>query len=102
MGTEKLIEEASLAHPRLPDDRHELAVADTGLIEGPVHGLKLRLPPHEAAELAGRKRLQVRPGGPGTHQLKDLYGMRQPLDGDRAERFDLDQSLCEPEGFSRQ
>ena len=35
MGTEELVKEAGLPHPRLPDDRHELAVARTGLLVRP-------------------------------------------------------------------
>ena len=101
-GTEELVEEAGLPHPRLPHNGHELAVASTGQLMGLAHGLELHLSPHEAREYTGRKRLQARPGRPGTHQLKDLQRKHQPLDRDRAERFDLDHPLGQPESLRRQ
>ena len=58
--------------------------------------------PTKRVSCTGRERLETRPGGPGTHELKDLHGMRQPLDRDRTKRFDLDQAFGEPEGLRRQ
>ena len=50
----ELIEEPGLAHARLPDDRHDLAMARAGPLQGLAEGLDLVLPPHKGGEDAGR------------------------------------------------
>ena len=98
----ELVEEAGLAHPGFPDDRHHLAVPRPGLLQGLVQGREFRLPPHEGRQPPRRKRLQARAGRAGAHQLAHLHGSGQPLDGHRAQGGDLDPSLRQPQGLGRQ
>ena len=43
MGADELVEQAGLAHPRLPDHGDYLAVAVAGVLHGLAQGLQLRL-----------------------------------------------------------
>ena len=101
MGADELVDQAGLAHPGLPDHRHDLAVAGAGMLQGLAQGLDLRLPPDETGEPTGGKRLQARPGGCGTDELEHLHRVRQPLDRDGAQRFDLDKPFGQPQGLPR-
>ena len=48
-----LVDQARLPHARLPDHRHDLAMARPGPLQGLVEGLELCLPPDEAGEPTG-------------------------------------------------
>ena len=85
MGPCKLVEEARFALQGSPMTA-DLPVAALGPIQGLAQGLEFRLPPYEAGEPAGRKRLQARPGGDSTNQLEHVHGLWQPLDRHRAVR----------------
>ena len=98
----ELVEEAGLAHPGFPDDRHHLAVPGPGLLQGLVQGREFRLPPHKGGQPSRRKRLQVRAGRAGAHQLAHLHGLGQPLDGHRTQGGDLHPPLRQPQGVGRQ
>ena len=79
MGAGELVDQAGLAHPRLPNDRHDLAVAGASALQGLAQGLDLRLPPDEAGEPTGRKRLQTRPGGAAPTSSNTSTGSASPL-----------------------
>ena len=101
MRPDELVEQAGLAHPGLANDRHDLAVAGAGALQGLAQGLELCLPPDETGEPTGRQRLQARPGGAGSDELEHLHGVRQPLDRNGAQRFDLHEPFDQSEGLSR-
>ena len=76
MQADKLVDQAGLAHPGLPDDCHDLAVTGTCPFECLAHGLDLHLPSDETGQPPGRQRLQTRLDRPGTDQLKYLHRVR--------------------------
>ncbi len=98
----ELTEEAGLPHPGLPDDRHHLAVPRPCPLQGLVQGREFRLPPHEGGQPPRPQRLQARAGWASAHQLAHLHGIRQALDGHRAQGDDLHQPLRQPQGLGRQ
>jgi hypothetical protein len=73
-------EEAGLAHTRLPDHGHHLAVAGTGLLQGTVQGRELSLPSNEGGKPTGCGRLEAFARGPSAVKFEDLDGVREPLD----------------------
>ena len=101
-GAEELVKKAGLPHPGFPHDGHELPVACTGQRVRLAQRLDLRLAPHEARERPRGEGLEAWSAGTRPHQLKDLQRLSQPPDRCRAERFDLDHLLGEPEGLRRQ
>ena len=89
VGVDELVDQAGLAHPGLPDARHDLAVAGASALQGLAQGLELCLPPDETGEATGRHRLQARAGGAGTDEFEHLHRLRQPLDRNGAQGVDL-------------
>jgi hypothetical protein len=63
---------------------------------------QLLLPSHEAGEPPCCTGLQTPPDRTGPDQLKDLDGLRQPLDRKLPQSIDLDQPFGESEGRGRQ
>jgi hypothetical protein len=101
MGAGELVDQASLARPGLPNDRHDLAVAGASALQGLAQGLELRLPPDKTGEPAGRKRLEARPGGGSADELEHLHRVRQALDRDGTQCFHLHDPFGQPQGFPR-
>ena len=93
MRPDKLVGQAGLAYPGLPNHRHHLAVAGASTLQCLTQGLELCLPPDKARQPPRRQRLQTRSGGCGAEQLEHLHRGRQPLDRNGPQRFDLDESF---------
>ena len=102
VGVDELVDQARLAHARLPHQRHHLAMPGLRLCQGLVQGLQLLLPPHKAREPPRGRRLQAPAQRTGPHQLKHLHGLGQPLDRHRPQGVDLHQALHQPQGGGRQ
>ena len=66
MGAGELVDQAGLAHPGLPNDRHDLAMAGAGALQGLAKASTSACRPTNRVSPTGRKRLQARPGGCGT------------------------------------
>ena len=69
-----------------------------GPLQGLLQGRQLLLPSHEAGESPRRAGLQAPPDRTGPDQLKDLHGLRQPLDRKRPQGVDLHQPFGQPQG----
>ena len=101
-GMDELIDQARLAHPGLPDQRHHLAVAGPGPLQGLAAGPPApccrptkRVSPRAAAACK-RRRSALAPTS-----SKTSTGSRQPLDRDGPQRVDLHQPLDQPQGRRR-
>ena len=70
----EFVEEAGFPDASLPDDRHDLAVSDLGLLQGLVQGGELCMPPHKGGQPPRRKRLPGRASRASAHQLAHLHG----------------------------
>ena len=93
MGVAELPDEPRLAHARLPDHGHHLAVPLARPVESVAEILQLRAPADEAGEPPPRRGLEAGATGAGSYQLEHLDRLAEPLDRHRAERGDLDEAL---------
>src|SRR4030095_16530986 len=84
---DELVHEARLAHARLADDRHDLAVAGPGQPSGALQLLQLHVATDETREAAPRCGLELRAGRPGPRQLVDVDRTGHPIHGDQSERL---------------
>ena len=53
-----LVDQAGLPHPRFPHQRHHLAMAAPGRLQGLVEVIQFPIPPDEAGEPPDGSRLQ--------------------------------------------
>jgi hypothetical protein len=97
-----LPDETRLAHARLADDRHQLAMPLRRAAGRLAELLDLRIPAHEAGQPARLCGVEPRAEGPGPRQLVDVDGRVQPLDRYRTERLDRDEALGEGQRIRRQ
>ena len=93
MRVGQLVDEARLAHPRLADDRHHLAVPVSGDLLGAAELLQLGVAADEARQPATGGRLQAGARRACPRHLVDLHCVGEPLHRHGAERFDLDVTL---------
>ena len=90
--------QTGLAHARLPDERHHLAVARSGVLQGLAQLVQLGVTSYKARQPPRRRHLQAPPQGTGSHQLKNLHRLGQPLDRHRPQGMDLHQALHQAQG----
>jgi hypothetical protein len=89
----ELVQQARLAHARIPHAGHHLPLPRPGAGQGLAQLLQLCIAPHKARQATRHRRLQPRAHRPGAQQLVDLDGLRQPLHRHRSQRLDLDVAL---------
>ena len=93
MGMDELPEQPGLAHAGLAHHSHDLAVTGPRALERLAEGVDLRLAPHEMGEPAGRRGLHARAHQPDPGDLVHVHRGVEPLDGQRAQRLDLNEAL---------
>src|SRR5215468_2918184 len=81
---DELVDQARLPHAGLPHQRHHLAMTGPSPLQGLLQCRQLVLPPYEAGEPPCCAGLQTPSDRTGPDQLKDLHGLCEPLDGNRA------------------
>jgi hypothetical protein len=84
-----LVHQARLAHARLPDARHHLAVPAPCPLECLMERFHLGLAPDKSGEAARHRGLQAPAGATRPNQLEDLDGLDDSLDRHGAQGLDL-------------
>ena len=97
MRPDQLPEEARLPHARRADHRDDLTASSPRRLERGSKRLHLGAPPDELREPALRRRLQSGARDADSGQIVNLEGRPQALDGNRAERSDLEVAFDQPE-----
>ena len=99
MGVDELVEEPRLADAGFAHDRDELALPLAGLRRRLADLIHLAVPPHEAAEAAGARRLEPGADGGSSRQLEHLDRRGDALDGNGTEWAHLHEFLGEAQGL---
>ena len=98
----ELIEQAGLAHARLADDCHHLALPGPSPLPRLAELVQFGITPHEARQAPRRGGLQPRAHRSGTQELVDLNRLLQSLHRHGPQRCNLDETLDQAQRVSGQ
>ena len=92
------VDQARLAHARLPHQGHHLALPRRGLFQRLMQRRQFLLPPHKAGEATRHCGLQAPAGATGPQQLEHLHRLRHPLHRHRSQGVHLHQAFYQAQG----
>ena len=102
MRVGELVDEARLAHARLGDERHDLAVTATGELLGAAELLQLGVAADEPRQTPTGDGLEPGPRRAGTRHFVDFHRVGEPLHRHGAERLHGDEAFRQRQRRRRQ